>query len=269
MGSVIRFSGVALLAVAMGTAGCSTVPGTGRQRLDLMPDAQMNQLGREGFDQILSEQVVVSDGADVQRVQRIGRDVITSARSLYPSASIPDEWEIVLIEDDTPNAFAVPGGRIGVHTGMLRVAENDDALAAVLGHEVGHVLAEHSGERMSQVLLLGVGFAVGDAATRDEDEDTRRNVMLAIGIGSQVGIMLPYSRLHESEADELGLMISANAGYDPRESIGLWQRMNEEGGGRLEFLSTHPNPATRIDSLRALMPQARRLYLRAQAGQSR
>ena len=122
---------------------------------------------------------------------------------------------------------------------------------------------------MSQVLLLGIGLAVGDAATRDEDEDTRRNVMLAMGIGTQVGIMLPYSRLHESEADELGLMISANAGYDPRESIGLWQRMNEEGGGRLEFLSTHPNPATRIASLRALMPQARRLYLRAQARQSR
>ena len=132
MGSLIRFSGVVILAVAMGTAGCSTVPGTGRQRLDLMPDAQMNQLGREGFDQILSEQQVVIHGADVQRIQRIGRDVITSARSLYPSASIPDEWEIVLIEDDTPNAFAGLGARGRSRVG--RTLRRTDESGATSGH---------------------------------------------------------------------------------------------------------------------------------------
>ena len=261
----IRIFGILLLVLCV--SACSAVPGTGRQRLDLMPDRQMSQLGQETFSQILVDRTVLESGEEVDRVREIGERVIVSARTLYPGAPIPKDWEIVVFQDDTPNAFAVPGGRIGVHTGMIRVAESDDALAVVIGHEVAHVLAEHAGERMSQAVLIGGGIMIGDAATRNEDDATRTAVLVAMGLGAQVGLALPYSRLHESEADELGLLIAANAGYDPRASIGLWQRMEEEGGTRLEFLSTHPNPGSRIKELQAVMPEARRLYLRSKARQ--
>ena len=246
--------------------GCSSVPGTGRQRLNFMPSGQMNRLGEETFDQLLSSKTTIDRGPAAASVQRIGRRVIASARELYPSGGLPAEWEIVLIEDDTPNAFALPGGRIGVHSGMVDLAGGEDALAIVMGHEVGHVLAEHSAERMSHGLLVVGGLTIGTVALEDEDEETRAMIIGALGAGATLGIMLPYSRLHESEADELGLMIAANAGYDPREAIPLWKRMEREGEDRLEFLSTHPVPQTRISDFRKIMPQAIRLYERSGYG---
>ncbi len=256
--------GLFLAAVMVGgLVSCSNVPGTGRERLNFMPDAQMNRLGGEAFDQLLADRHVMPVGADVRRVQRIGRRIVQSAQALYPDGGLPNEWKIVLIMDDTPNAFALPGGRIGVHTGMVDLAGNDDALAIVVGHEVGHVLAEHSAERMSHQVLLVGGLALGSAALKDQDERTQRQVLAVMGAGASLGVMLPYSRLHESEADELGLMIAANAGYDPREAVGLWRRMEKQGEGQLEFLSTHPVPQTRIDDFRAIMPRAMMLYRRA------
>ncbi len=259
---MLRF-GLSLIVLCVGA--CTVVPGTGRQRLDLVPSDQMSRLGQRSFQQLLEERTVISSGDLVDRVQCIGQRVIASARELYPSAELPEDWQIVVLKDDSPNAFAVPGGGIGVHTGMARVAETDDAIAFVMGHEVAHVLAEHAGERLSQAVLISGGLLVGSAAAREEDESTQAAILLALGIGSQVGVALPYSRLHEAEADELGLLIAANAGYDPRASIGLWERMEAEGDSRLEFLSTHPNPGSRVVHLQSVMPEARRLYLRAKA----
>jgi predicted Zn-dependent protease len=254
-----------MCSIAVMAGACSTVPGTNRSQLNFMSTSQMNRLGNDTFQSILREKHVIERGPDAARVKTIGNRVVQSARTLYQSADLPSEWEIVLIDDETPNAFALPGGRIGVHTGMVQLAGDDDALAIVLAHEVGHVLAEHSAERMSQQVLMTGGLALGAAAMTDQDESTKRWTMAALGVGATVGVLLPYSRLHESESDELGLMIAANAGYDPRAAIPLWQRMAKAGGGQLEFLSTHPVPATRIDGFRRLMPQAMVLYRRARS----
>jgi len=248
---------------AVFVSGCSTVPGIGRERINFMPAAQMSRLGGESFASILKQREVVETGVDVDRVQRIGRSVVRSARALYPEGDLPKNWEIVLIQDDTPNAFALPGGRIGVHTGMVELAGDDDGLGIVIGHEVGHVLAQHSAERMSQSLVLAGGLAVGSVALKDEDAKTQRLVLGAMGVGASLGVALPFSRLHESEADELGLLIAANAGFDPRKAIGLWERMAAENSGRLEFLSTHPLPTTRIADFERLMPAAMVVYRRA------
>ena len=255
---LVAIGGVTAVAVL----ACSSVPGTDRERLNFMNDSHMNQLGGEAFASLIQERDVVSSGPDVDRIGRISSRLELSARHLYPNAGIPQEWEVVLIQDDTPNAFALPGGRIGVHTGMIELAENDDALGIVIGHEIGHVMASHSAERMSHQILLVGGLMLGSVALEDQDAATRQVVLGVMGAGASVGVMLPYSRLHESEADELGLMIAANAGFDPREAIDLWQRMDEQNSGGLEFLSTHPLPRTRIDDFQVIMPRAMALYQR-------
>ncbi len=248
---------------------CSSVPGTNRDRLDLLPRSTVDAMGQEAFADIHANGKVIDQGDQVRRVRRIARRVVEAGKRRYPGAGLEDyEWEVVLIDDDSANAFALPGGRIGVHTGLLPVAQSDDGLAIILGHEVGHVLAGHGGERLSQHLLIVGGTVIGAMAIGDDDETTREVALAALGIGSQLGIVLPYSRLHESEADELGLFIAAEAGFDPDQAIGLWQRMAKEGGGpAIEFLSTHPDPHRRIEQLQALLPKAR--AIRAQSGLAR
>lgn len=257
------------VALSMGVASCSSVPGTNRDRLDLLPRSTVDAMGRDAFADIRANGKVIDEGEQVRRVGRIARRVIQAGKRRYPGAGLEHyEWEVVLIDDESANAFALPGGRIGVHTGLLPVAQSDDGLAIILGHEVGHVLAGHSGERLSQHLLIVGGTVIGAMAIGDDDETTREVAIAAMGVGAQLGIVLPYSRLHEAEADELGLFIAAEAGYDPDQAIGLWQRMAKEGGGgTFEFLSTHPDPQHRIEHLQALLPEAR--AIRAQSGFAR
>jgi predicted Zn-dependent protease len=246
-------------ALAALTIGCSTVPGTNRDRLDLLPKSTVDEMGRSAFADIQTNGRMIEDGPQVQRVKRVAERVIEAAKRRYPGAGLEDyNWEVVLIDDDSANAFALPGGHIGVHTGLLPVAQDDNGLAIVLGHEVAHVLAGHSGERLSQHLLIVGGTVIGVVALGDEDDTTQQVAMAALGVGTQLGIVLPYSRLHESEADELGLFIAAQAGYDPDAAIGLWQRMAQASdAGSMEFLSTHPDPQRRIEHLRSLLPEAR------------
>ena len=248
---------ISLAAIA---GGCSTVPGTNRERLNFMSTQEMAHLGDEAYHSIISQHTVIDQGPDAARVDRIGQAMVTSVRSLYPEAELPDTWSFAVVEDETPNAFALPGAHIVMHTGMLELAGDDDAVAVVLGHEVAHVIARHAAERMSHGVLVGIGAVAADEVLKDQDDGTRELIMVAVGAGATVGIMLPYSRLNESEADELGLMIAAHAGFDPRATIPLWTRMQAEGEDRFEFLSTHPVPASRISHFRVIMPRAMRLY---------
>ncbi|HSP59331.1 MAG TPA: M48 family metallopeptidase [Halomonas sp.] len=239
-------------------AGCEKTP-TGRSQLALVPETLMAQMGEDAFDQLRRNQPVSRDAAVNRRVQCVAREVVAAAEARYPAADLPDAWEIAVFEDPSPNAFAMPGGRIGVHTGLLRVAETPAQLAAVIGHEVGHVLADHGNERLTQqlgikaVLLLVGFFGEGDLG--------QHQLMQALGLGAQLGISLPFSRAHEEEADLMGLSIMARAGFDPQHSVALWRNMAAAGDGQPpEFLSTHPAHGSRIEALQQAMEEAMATY---------
>jgi len=249
----------ALLAALAFAAGCRTVSGTNRTQLNLLSETQEHELGDEAYAEMLSEKGVkkVTSGPDSDRVQRIARRIEDASERLHPDAVADFRWQWTVIDDDaTVNAWALPGGKSAVYTGMLRMAKSDDELAVVMGHEAAHAIARHAGERMSgsmviQGALQGTSIALGDMSPA-----AHQATMAALGLGSNVGVLLPWSRLQESEADELGLLIAADAGYDPRTSIDLWTRMAAQSGGPPEFLSTHPSESTRIQRLQKLMPRA-------------
>jgi predicted Zn-dependent protease len=233
---------------------CGTSP-TGRNQLLVFPADELDAMGVQAFEEMRTKLTVETDPA----INAYVGCIATAITDQLPGNSA--KWEVVVFKDEKPNAFALPGGKMGVYTGMLEVAENQDQLAAVLGHEVGHVLAQHGNERMSQQQLTNVALAAAagsgylDAAS-----------MQALGLGAQVGILLPYSRTHESEADVIGLDLMAQAGFDPRESVQLWKNMQKAGGGAPpEFLSTHPASSTRIDNLLSQMADALHKYNDARA----
>ncbi|MDN5848237.1 MAG: M48 family metallopeptidase [Nitrococcus sp.] len=232
--------------------GCDQTP-TGRTQLTLVPDYIMTDIGRQTFAQMRQSQRVVTDTGVNRRVRCVAREITKAAARLYPEAKMPETWEVAIFQNPTPNAFALPGGHIGVHSGMLRVADNPAQLAAVIGHEVGHLLANHGNERLTQQLgiksvLLLVGL-FGDI--------NNAQILQAIGVGARLGITLPFSRAHEQEADLMGLQMMAAAGFPPSQSVELWRNMARSGGAQpIEFLSTHPAHETRIQNLRSHMTQA-------------
>jgi len=254
--SKLRRTAIAsLVALALSAlAGCATSP-TGRNQLLVFPADQMDTMGVQAFEQMRTELPVDTDAAVNKYVDCVA-NAITDQVSLKGTT-----WEVVVFKDDSPNAFALPGGKMGVYTGMLKVAENQDQLAAVLGHEVGHVLAQHGNERMSQQQLTNAALAVAAGSGYVDPYS-----MQALGLGAQVGILLPYSRTHESEADVIGLDLMAKAGFDPRQSVQLWKNMAKAGGGAPpEFMSTHPANTTRIDNLLSHMAAALKVYNEARA----
>jgi len=242
------------LLILVALAGCGTSP-TGRNQLLVFPPDQLDAMGIQAFEEMRKQVPVESDPA-------INRYVRCVADAILEQVDDKDtKWEVVVFKDDTPNAFALPGGKMGVYTGMLKVAKNQDQLAAVLGHEVGHVLAQHGNERISQQQLTNVALA---AAAGSGYVDTA--TMQALGLGAQIGVLLPYSRTHESEADVIGLDLMSEAGFDPRESVQLWKNMAQAGDGAPpEFLSTHPANTTRIDNLLSHMANALSVYNDARA----
>jgi predicted Zn-dependent protease len=224
-----------------------------------MPANEINTMGAEAFANLKEETPIEHDRNLNNYVTCISNAIIQISNSDIP------QWEVAVFQDDTANAFALPGGKIGVHTGLLPIADNASRLATVIGHEIGHVLAQHGNERVSQEFAVQQGLALIQALANVQTE-TGQMVMGLLGVGAQFGVILPFSRIQESEADMLGLQLMAKAGFDPRESVSLWQNMARAGGDQPpEFLSTHPSHETRIVDLNNAMSNAMQLVSQAQA----
>lgn len=241
-------------------AACAVSP-TGRKQFIFMPESQMVVMGVQSFNQMRDETPEVKDPAINSYVQCVA-GAITRLPEVQKSSS---DWEVVVFDSPTVNAFALPGGKIGVYKGLLKVADTPDQLAAVLGHEVGHVLAHHGNERVSQNFAVGQTLSILDSWMSAKNTANRQVLMSALGLGTQVGVLLPFSRVQESEADRIGLELMAEAGFNPNESVRLWQNMSKDGGQQPpEFLSTHPSHSSRIDQLKKAIPQVLPLYHQAQ-----
>ncbi|MGQ0657098.1 MAG: M48 family metallopeptidase [Chromatiales bacterium] len=248
-----------LLAVAgavCAIAACATSP-LGHSQLRLFSDDQMAQMGIAAFQEMKTQTPPARDAG-------VNRYVTCVANAITREVS-GGNWEVQVFKQDDPNAFALPGGKIGVHTGMLKAARNQHQLAAVIGHEVAHVLARHSNARVSSAYAAQAGLAAADVLT-GAPSPQKQQLLALLGLGTQVGVLLPYGRAQESEADLMGLDLMAGAGFDPRESVNLWNNMARLGGGRPpEFLSTHPSGQTRINDLTNRMPYALSLFKQARA----
>jgi predicted Zn-dependent protease len=233
-----------------------TVPMTGRTQLVDMSREQEAALGLESYQQILRQEPVIRSGGAVDVVRTIGQRIAKAAEASGDAKDF--QWEFTVIQSEQVNAFCLPGGKVAVYTGILPVAKNDDGLAAIMGHEIAHAIARHGAERMAHQKLVQIGTMAAGVALSDMDESTRRGVMGALGVGAQFGVLLPFSRDHESEADKMGLIYAARACFDPQEAPKLWVRMGEASGGRggAEFMSTHPSHETRIRNLEQWMPEA-------------
>jgi predicted Zn-dependent protease len=259
---------VCLLAGGVTLVGCETNPYTGRKQLLMTSIGQEVQMGAQAFDQVKNDPKMrpSQDPLEVEPVKRVAARIVEAAkRSKYAEMAKQFQWEVTVIKDDkTANAFALPGGKMAVYTGIFPMAKTESGLAAVMGHEVVHALARHGAERMSQGQLTNTVLQVAGAAIGLSGGNPMlgQATMAALGAGAQVGVLLPFSRKHESEADYVGLLLAADAGYDPRESVALWERMGQAsgGGGQSEFLSTHPSHDTRIDQLKEWMPEAMAIY---------
>jgi len=236
----------ALIATAISLTACSSSP-TGRQQVLLFSSQDMSQLGAQSFEQLKEQETINHDQKTNQYVQCVTK-ALTS--KLNPSSGF-SQWEVVVFDSKQVNAFALPGGKIGVYTGLLEVATNQDQLATVIGHEISHVLAQHSNERLSRSQLANVGLQLSSMAI--SGTDYHDVTMAGLGLGMQYGVLMPYGRAQESESDIVGLRLMAEAGFNPNESVSLWQNMAKAAGGSQppELLSTHPSHSTRIDDLRA------------------
>lgn len=249
---------------------CAEVPLTERKSLQLLPQSQLLALSLQQYSKALKDSKLSNDQEKVQMVKRVGERIAMAAEEFLKDLGlgwqIKDyKWEFNLIEDDkVVNAWCMPGGKVVVYTGILPITRDENGLAVVMGHEVAHAIANHGNERMSQALIASMGGLALSVAIAEKPDKTRQLFMAAFGVGASVGFLLPYSRLHESEADRIGLMLMAKAGYDPREAIPFWQRMKEKAGSRFpEFLTTHPAPASRIANIKSYISEAMPYYQRS------
>jgi predicted Zn-dependent protease len=257
-----------LLIISLFISSCAEVPITHRRSLHLVPESELLTMSLQQYDDVLKKSKLSDNQQEVQMVRRVGGKIAKAAEAFLAetgrSADIKNyKWEFNLIKDDkTVNAWVMPGGKAAVYTGILPYTQNETGLAVVLGHEVGHALADHGNERMSQALLANMGGMALSVALSSQPQATSQLFMAVYGAGANVGFLLPYSRLQESEADRIGLTLMARAGYDPREAIPFWERMSkQEGAARPpEFLSTHPAPESRIADIKKYMPEALQYY---------
>jgi predicted Zn-dependent protease len=265
--SALIVGAVALLAFWIWS--CQQGPFGRRQHVALSP-RQEAALGAQAFQQVLDKADVVQSGPTVQAVRKVaGRlaDAAEDPELLHRMGLKPQkfQWEFQVVRSDQINAFCLPGGKIVVYTGILPVCQTEAGLATVLGHEIGHALAHHGAERMAQEQMVQIAQTAVAVSLSDSDDATRAKILAVLGVGSQVGILLPFSRKHESEADHIGLLLMAQAGYDPAEAVSFWERMARASkGGGPTFLSTHPSHETRIEDLRRLQEEAQPIYAHSQ-----
>ena len=262
--SLLIFTGVIALAII--SWSCSTNIFTGRKTLSFIPESELNTMSLQEYNSFLTQHKTIQSGSQAQTIQRIGKDLEAAIEVYYKANNDSKDlsnykWEFNLVDEPkTVNAFCMPGGKVVVYTGLLPITQNDDALAMVMGHEIAHALSGHGNERMSQGLLTQLGLQAVDLglAMSQKPAATRQLFQAALGYGAQLGLVLPFSRKDESEADEIGTYIAAMAGYNVNEGVALWKRMGALGGGSRppELLSTHPDPANRAIAIKNLIPKA-------------
>ena len=248
-------------------SGCSTVPITGRKQLDLIPSSQVITLSFDSYKEVLKTTKLSTNQQQTAMVKNVGlriKDAVERyMKEHHFEAGLKGfAWEFNLLESQTVNAFCMPGGKVAFYTGIIPICKDETGIAVVMGHEVAHAIANHGGERMSQGLIQQFGGMAVTVALQEKPKETQQLAMAAYGAGSTVFGILPYSRLHESEADKMGLIFMAMAGYNPQEAPVFWERMSSMNKGKTppEFLSTHPADETRIRDLKNAMPEAMNYY---------
>ena len=263
MGRPYRSTAALMLVGCLTMAACATVPVSGRQQLSLVPASTMLSMSLQQYDQFLKTHPVSSDALHTHQVKKVGQRIAGAVERYFVEHGLAARlqgygWEFNLVDSEEVNAWCMPGGKVVVYSGILPIAQDEAGLAVVMGHEIAHAVAEHGSERMGQMLALEMGGMALSVALSQSPQTTRELWMTVFGAGTQVGILLPYSRLHEREADHLGLIFMAMAGYDPHTAVAFWERMAVAKGGKAppEFLSTHPSDAKRIQQIRKLIPEA-------------
>lgn len=242
---------ILLASLLLLTVSCSTTPVSGNKAFLLTTAENENQQGADAYKEILSKEKEVTGTREAKMVEEIGRRIAAVANQ-------PDfKWEFKTLQSDEPNAFCLPGGKVAVYTGIFKYAQNEAGLATVMGHEIGHAIARHGGQRMSEQMVTNIAMAGLAATAFSKLDNTKKGLAIAaLGAGTAVAISLPFSRKHETEADEIGLVLMSKAGYDPRESVNFWDRFSKAGGkAPMQFLSTHPTSENRREHLREMLPK--------------
>jgi predicted Zn-dependent protease len=259
---VVTLCGLLLLQMS-----CSQVEITGRQQFNIVPDFLINSMALQSYNEFISQHKLSRNTEQIQMVKRVGNRIRNAVETYcvenYCTEKIEGyQWEFNLVEDPNVNAWCMPGGKVVVYTGIMPITKNEAGLAVVMGHEIAHAFAKHGSERMSQALLVDMGGVALSTAIDTKPAQTQELFKQSYGIGTQLGFLLPFSRTHENEADHLGLVFMAMAGYDPHEAVAFWQRMAAEkkGAKTPEFLSTHPTDETRIQNIKDLVPEAMQYY---------
>jgi predicted Zn-dependent protease len=254
----------ALLIISL-VFSCQRVPLTGRSQFTPLPESQILSLSFQNYNEVLKSSQLSDDQEDVQMIRNVGKKISTSVENYFREKNLSDRiddfrWEFNLIKDDDMiNAWCMPGGKVAFYTGILPVCEDENGVATVMSHEIAHAIAKHGNERMAQQLAVQLGGTALSVALSEQPETTQRLALAAFGLGTQFGVLLPYSRQHELEADELGIYFMAMAGYDTSQAVDFWQRMASQGGSRPpEFMSTHPSPENRVSNIRQTIPKAQK-----------